>query len=210
MGHIALAAPVTHIWFIKGTPSRLALLLDISPRALERVIYFSQFLITGVERGAEGQSHRAHQNWMRRTSWKRRRPRSSRPWSSCGRRATTASPRSKRPPKPARKQTKADAKERAATLRTTAKALDAAMAEVDGRKARRHYQLDGEMLVERGGEVAAAKLSKKLRHSAGEETGAGGTRTPRRRTRRWRRMSKPTNSRPVMTCSRRRRRSRSA
>ncbi len=48
MGHIELAAPVSHIWFVKGTPSRMALLLDISPRALERVLYFAQFIITAV------------------------------------------------------------------------------------------------------------------------------------------------------------------
>ena len=48
MGHIELAASVSHIWFVKGTPSRMALLLDISPRALERVLYFAQFIIYGV------------------------------------------------------------------------------------------------------------------------------------------------------------------
>ncbi len=48
MGHITLAAPVAHIWFAKGVPSRLALLLDISPRNLERVLYFAQYIITGV------------------------------------------------------------------------------------------------------------------------------------------------------------------
>ena len=48
LGHIELAAPVSHIWFVKGTPSRMALLLDISPRALERVLYFAQFIITTV------------------------------------------------------------------------------------------------------------------------------------------------------------------
>ncbi len=45
MGHITLAAPVSHIWFAKGVPSRLALLLDISPRNLERVLYFAQYVI---------------------------------------------------------------------------------------------------------------------------------------------------------------------
>ena len=45
MGHITLAAPVAHIWFAKGVPSRLALLLDISPRNLERVLYFAQYVI---------------------------------------------------------------------------------------------------------------------------------------------------------------------
>jgi len=48
MGHIQLAAPLTHIWFSKGTPSRIGLLLDLSPRNLERVIYFSQYLVTNV------------------------------------------------------------------------------------------------------------------------------------------------------------------
>ena len=49
MGHINLAAPVAHIWFSKGIPSRLGLLLDLSPRNLERVIYFAQYLVTGVD-----------------------------------------------------------------------------------------------------------------------------------------------------------------
>ena len=48
MGHIALAAPVAHIWMSKGIPSRLGLLLDLSPRNLERVLYFAQYLVTEV------------------------------------------------------------------------------------------------------------------------------------------------------------------
>ncbi|MDP9316241.1 MAG: DNA-directed RNA polymerase subunit beta', partial [Chloroflexota bacterium] len=48
MGHIMLASPVSHIWFVKGTPSRLGLLLDISPRNLERVLYFASYIITEV------------------------------------------------------------------------------------------------------------------------------------------------------------------
>ena len=49
MGHIALAAPVAHIWFAKGIPSRLGLLLDLSPRNLERVLYFAQYAVTSVD-----------------------------------------------------------------------------------------------------------------------------------------------------------------
>ena len=49
MGHIALAAPVAHIWMSKGIPSRLGLLLDLSPRNLERVLYFAQYLVTEVD-----------------------------------------------------------------------------------------------------------------------------------------------------------------
>ncbi|MDA1348677.1 MAG: DNA-directed RNA polymerase subunit beta', partial [Chloroflexi bacterium] len=49
MGHITLAAPVAHIWFSKGTPSRLGLLLDLSPRNLDRVLYFAQYIVTSVD-----------------------------------------------------------------------------------------------------------------------------------------------------------------
>jgi len=49
MGHIELAAPVAHIWFSKGTPSRIGLLLDLSPRNLERVLYFAQYIIISVD-----------------------------------------------------------------------------------------------------------------------------------------------------------------
>ena len=48
MGHIELASPVSHIWYFKGTPSRLGLLLDISPRNLERILYFALYIVTRV------------------------------------------------------------------------------------------------------------------------------------------------------------------
>jgi DNA-directed RNA polymerase subunit beta' len=56
MGHINLAAPVSHIWFVKGTPSHMGLLLDISPRNLEQVIYFAKFIITGVDEEKRSQA----------------------------------------------------------------------------------------------------------------------------------------------------------
>src|SRR5881396_3456987 len=49
MGHIQLASPVSHIWFFKGTPSRLGILLDMSPRNLERILYFALYLITHID-----------------------------------------------------------------------------------------------------------------------------------------------------------------
>ncbi|MFD2797374.1 DNA-directed RNA polymerase subunit beta' [Promicromonospora vindobonensis] len=49
MGHIELAAPVTHIWFFKGVPSRLGYLLDLAPKDLEKVIYFAAYMITSVD-----------------------------------------------------------------------------------------------------------------------------------------------------------------
>src|SRR5205807_524137 len=48
MGHIELAAPVTHIWYFKGVPSRLGYLLDLAPKDLEKIIYFAAYVITGV------------------------------------------------------------------------------------------------------------------------------------------------------------------
>ena len=52
MGNIKLASPVAHIWFSKGTPSRLGLLLDLSPRNLERVLYFAQHIVVSVDEDA--------------------------------------------------------------------------------------------------------------------------------------------------------------
>ena len=49
MGHIELAAPVTHIWYLKGVPSRLGYLLDMSPKNLEKVIYFASYVVTTVD-----------------------------------------------------------------------------------------------------------------------------------------------------------------
>ncbi|HZT95425.1 MAG TPA: DNA-directed RNA polymerase subunit beta', partial [Chloroflexota bacterium] len=49
MGHIELASPVSHIWYFKGTPSRMGLLLDISPRNLERILYFALYIVTHVD-----------------------------------------------------------------------------------------------------------------------------------------------------------------
>jgi DNA-directed RNA polymerase subunit beta' len=55
MGHIELAAPVTHIWYFKGVPSRLGYLLDLAPKDLEKVIYFAAYMITEVK---EDERHR--------------------------------------------------------------------------------------------------------------------------------------------------------
>src|SRR5215471_13680243 len=52
MGHIELAASVTHIWYFKGVPSRLGYLLDLAPKDLEKVIYFAAYMITYVDNDA--------------------------------------------------------------------------------------------------------------------------------------------------------------
>ena len=52
IGHIALAAPVSHIWYFKGIPSRMGLILDISPRVLEKVLYFAAYIV--LDAGTSG------------------------------------------------------------------------------------------------------------------------------------------------------------
>ncbi|MDN5820821.1 MAG: DNA-directed RNA polymerase subunit beta', partial [Brachybacterium sp.] len=52
MGHVELAAPVTHIWYFKGVPSRLGYLLDLAPKDLEKIIYFAAYMITAVDEQA--------------------------------------------------------------------------------------------------------------------------------------------------------------
>ncbi len=59
MGHIQLASPVSHIWYFKGTPSRLGILLDISPRNLERILYFALYIVTHVDEDARQRALKA-------------------------------------------------------------------------------------------------------------------------------------------------------
>ena len=49
MGHINLACPVVHVWYFKGAPSKLSLLLDIAPKTLESVVYFAQYIVTSID-----------------------------------------------------------------------------------------------------------------------------------------------------------------
>ena len=73
MGHIELAAPVAHIWYFKGIPSRIALMLDISPRSLEKVIYFASYIVldkgdTGLTKAqvlSEKEFHEAEEKYGR-------------------------------------------------------------------------------------------------------------------------------------------------
>src|SRR5438445_8811019 len=56
MGHIKLASPVSHVWYFKGIPSRMGLLLDMSPRNLEKVIYFANYIVTHVDEDARAEA----------------------------------------------------------------------------------------------------------------------------------------------------------
>ena len=60
MAHIDLAAPVTHIWFLRGVPSKIGTVLDLSVQALEKVIYFANFIITDIDEAAREQTKQCH------------------------------------------------------------------------------------------------------------------------------------------------------
>ncbi|GAA4776600.1 MULTISPECIES: DNA-directed RNA polymerase subunit beta' [Microbacterium] len=65
MGHIELAAPVTHIWYFKGVPSRLGYLLDMAPKDLEKVIYFAAYMVISVDEEARHRDMPTHENNLR-------------------------------------------------------------------------------------------------------------------------------------------------
>src|SRR5665811_876106 len=65
MGHIELAAPVTHIWYFKGVPSRLGYLLDMSPKDLEKVIYFAAYMVITVDEDGRHQDMPGLENELR-------------------------------------------------------------------------------------------------------------------------------------------------
>jgi DNA-directed RNA polymerase subunit beta' len=65
MGHIELAAPVTHIWYFKGVPSRLGYLLDMAPKDLEKVIYFAAYMIISVDETARHEDMPGLENELR-------------------------------------------------------------------------------------------------------------------------------------------------
>ena len=89
MGHIELAAPVTHIWYFKGVPSRLGYLLDLAPKDLEKIIYFAAYLITSVDDDGSAQRPADHRG--------RDVGRAQEPGERAGRRRSTPAPRSSRP-----------------------------------------------------------------------------------------------------------------
>ncbi len=95
MGHIELAAPVTHIWYFKGVPSRLGYLLDLAPKDLEKVIYFAAYMITSVDEDAR---HRTCPRSRARSAWSASGSRSA--GTAPSRTAPRSSRRTSRPSRP--------------------------------------------------------------------------------------------------------------
>ena len=99
MGHIDLAAPVSHIWFFKGVPSRIGYLLDIAPRELEKVLYFAASIVTSVDIEKRGhRPRRSRGQGPRRVGAHQRRSRrgACRLWRSASSAAATTSSRAPR------------------------------------------------------------------------------------------------------------------
>ena len=168
MAHIELAAPVSHIWFVKGTPSRVALLLDISPRALERVIYFAQYLIIGVN---EEQKLKAIEHLkldaedaIEATEKEITDALTQLKTASAGRVAAIGDAL-----RAGQNANAEAAAAKTAELNAAAKEFTALLAEFDGKKARRNIKLADVMIAERGDEVHAAKMTKKLETTLGRK-----------------------------------------
>ena len=100
MGHIELAAPVTHIWYFKGVPSRLGYLLDLAPKDLEKIIYFASYVIVNVDNEARQRdmstveaeiiAEKRHAESGRDAEIEKRAPSSRPTWPSSRRRAPRA------------------------------------------------------------------------------------------------------------------------
>ena len=164
MGHIELAAPVSHIWFVKGTPSRMALLLDLSPRALERVLYFAQYLITGVN---EEQKTKAidHFKLDAEDTLEAAEKEITAAIQQLAHTRETRVAEIQNALAQARKAAGAATEQRHDKLRADAEQLEAAIQESAGKKARRNFTLGGEVLIRHLEEVEtkpALKALKKL------------------------------------------------
>ncbi|MCI0777749.1 MAG: DNA-directed RNA polymerase subunit beta', partial [Chloroflexi bacterium] len=152
MGHIELASPVAHIWFVKGTPSRLGLLLDMSPRTLERVLYFAQYVITEVDHEAKETALTQLRAEMKEAAANREQELLD---------AIEALEKKRDDEVAALQEHLASSKERAKTDRKTvvegmrkdAKALVADLKSQAGKKARRDFTFGETTFVEKGAEI---------------------------------------------------------
>ena len=161
MGHVELAAPVSHIWFVKGTPGRIALLLDLSPRKLEKVIYFAQYIITHVN---EDEKHKAIE-YLRmdaEDAIEDFREKSA----ETQEKLTQARERYFAEINLRIEADTAEVKERVRSivkgLREDAASVREVIAEFDGKKARRNLKLGDEVFAKRGDPIISEVMSKDL------------------------------------------------
>jgi DNA-directed RNA polymerase subunit beta' len=152
MGNIELASPVSHIWFVKGTPSRLGLLLDMSPRSLERVLYFAQYIIIEVDREAKMRAANKLREEMEQVATQREKDVTDRIAEIERKRdKEIADLESKRDAE--KKRIERDRESRVDSVMRNAQTLQQDLKEQVGKKARRNFVHGDETLVERGEDI---------------------------------------------------------
>ena len=157
MGHIRLAAPVSHIWYVKGTPSRLGLLLDVSPRTLERILYFAQYTVTSVDTDARD---RALKDVAEAAEIEKEKLAQQTSEAIEGVQAIAASAKADlERRRDAEIESLAEkAREEASRIRETAEELEAQLSEMMGKASESALTLNGHTIVEEGQEVSEESL----------------------------------------------------
>jgi DNA-directed RNA polymerase subunit beta' len=158
MGHIELASPVSHIWFVKGTPSRLGLLLDVSPRSLERVLYFAQFIVTSVDEHAKKRALEHLQEEMDREATRREKQWADRVQEL---RDQLAAAEQQIQEDKERKlaQIEEDRQKGADQVMETAVEFEADLKEQIGKTARKGYKIGDSLVIERGAVIEKSTVS---------------------------------------------------
>ena len=170
MGHIELASPVSHIWFVKGTPSRIGLLLDISPRSLERILYFAQFIITEVDEHARKRALEHLQAEMERELARLEKECDDRVAEiELARDEAIQELETKREQE--RQRLESERQKAIAALMKEAAAHERDLQAQAGKKARRNFAL-GETLIVAKGEVILPEASERVRPLAQEQVAA--------------------------------------
>ncbi|MEX0750224.1 MAG: DNA-directed RNA polymerase subunit beta', partial [Dehalococcoidia bacterium] len=149
MGHIELASPVSHIWFVKGTPSRLGLLLDVSPRSLERVLYFAQFIVTSVDENAKKRALEHLKEEMDREATRREKQFADR-IEELQEEQAAAEKQIADDKKNKLEQIEDDRQEAADAIMQQAVEVEADLKENIGKSARKGYRIGDALVVERG------------------------------------------------------------
>ena len=157
MGHIRLAAPVSHIWYVKGTPSRLGLLLDVSPRTLERILYFAQYTVTSVDTDARD---RALKDVAEAADLEKEKLAQQTTEAIEGVQDIAASAKAdlERRRDSELESISEKAEEESNRIRETAEELEAQLSEMMGKTSDNALNLNGHTIVEEGQEVSEASL----------------------------------------------------
>ena len=169
MGHIELASPVAHIWFAKGMPSRIGLLLDISPRSLERVLYFAQFIVTEVNEAARDQAIEALRQEMEAQATERERQYAEK---IAAREAACEETVAQVQPQRAQQLAPPDEElnRRLDALKKKVAALEKAIAKGQGKPAAKALALAKTVIVAQGDEVTA-QAAERLQEEAEKQVG---------------------------------------